>query len=375
MAQIIRWPEAVYFDASILRRLPADLASPDLVRLTEVATRFQIGRYIPAVARREWLVFYQESVKGRYEGLHASARSIGEILGRELRVDAVTPEELVAVVERTQAARLDAAGLVEIPTPAVPLERLVDLAIRRVKPFADEDRGFRDMLIAMAIAEHARAFAGRSILVVSADKVFSAQEVLALWRAAGVHPIIATTLESAVEQLEAEMDQAWKTYLNQEAEAIKAFLVTRQQEIFDRLKEAEVSESFIRGNPLSGGPPLLGALERIRRVTPVEITRVSRGHVLGPTQREGNRVPVTFYVKVAFDLSVRYYPLSSVLGGSGPRFRLADAVDLPVGPSSFITHPGTVEDTTVDREIAIQAWVEEAGGQFSELIIEKIAAW
>ncbi len=377
----IRWPAAVYFDASILCRLPADLASPDLVRLTEAATKYDIGRFIPAIAKEEWLFFHEENARKEHERIATSSQSISRYLTREFRTDQLTQEELAEAVRYTQALRLEAAGLAEIPTPAVPLEELINLAIRRVKPFSDKDRGFRDTLIVRTIAEHAKTFAGLSILVVSADDVFGAAEVRRQWESAGVLPLVAKTLEEAVGQLEAQMDNAYKKYLNQEAQGIKAFLVERQREIFERLKDAEVSETFIMGQGLGGllaPKPVFGTLEKIRQVRPVEITRVSRGHVLGPHATKDGRVPVTFYVKVAFDISVRVPSLGQLFGG-GPRIRLADAVDLPVPRSDFFSLPvseAAVEDITVEREIPVKAWVvEDAGGKYVGLKIEEASAW
>lgn len=375
MADKIRWPLAIYFDASLLRRLPADLASPDLVRLTEAATNYRIGRFIPAVAIREWIFFHQENAWKKYEGMVASARLVGQYLDREFHVDRISQPELAAAVEHMQTSRLQTAGLVEIPTPPVPLEELVDLAVRKVKPFMGEDRGFRDALIVRTIAEHARPFAGNSILVVSADDVFGAAEVRQQWRQVGVVPLVAKTLEDAVTQFEAELDQAARQYLDREAEKIRAFLIGRQDEIFDRLKDVEVSEGFIRGGGVFGDPAYYGTLERVRQVRPVEITRVSRGHIQGPFSRQDGRVPVTFYVKVAFDLSIRTFSLAELSSG-GSRFRLAEAVDLRVPPPGLLPVPERmVEDITVEREIPVQAWVVEGEGDYVGLIIEEVSTW
>lgn len=378
MAKPIPWPMAVYFDASVLCRLPADLASPDLVRLTEAATKYDVGRFVPAIAKREWIFFHQEKAQKEYEKIVGSSRLIGQYLGRQFRTDELGQKELAEAVQRTQASRLDAAGLVEIPTPAVPWEELVDLAIRRVKPFRDEDRGFRDTLIVRTVAEHAKAFAGHSILVVSADDVFGAAEVRRQWEIAGVLPLVAKTLEDAVGQLEAQMGDAYKQYLDQEAQKIKTFLIERQGEIFERLKDAEVSETFIMGGGILAPRPVFGTLEKIRQVRPLEITRVSRGHALGSHAKRDGRVPVTFYVKVAFDLSVRMPSLGQLFGG-GPRFRLADAVELPVSRTGFLSLPvseAAVEEITVEREIPVKAWVgEDAAGKYVDLIIEEVSAW
>ena len=55
MTDIIRWPVAIYFDTSILWKLPPDLSNPDLVKLHNFATELRIGLFVPDVAAKEWL--------------------------------------------------------------------------------------------------------------------------------------------------------------------------------------------------------------------------------------------------------------------------------------------------------------------------------
>lgn len=369
------WPLATYFDASTLRQLPLDLASPDLVRLRETAQKYAIGMFVPAIAREEWIVAHVEAAAREQDRLASSARTLGKYLDRDpLGFEEFNSQELTNRVRDSQGSRFRAAGFTEIQTPAVDVDKLVAMAIRRVKPFKEGDKGFRDTLIAMTIAEHAKQFAGHSILVVSADNVFSDPEVVQQWQRVGVQALVAKTLEEAVEKLESAMDEAWKIYLNAEETHIKEFLVTRQAEIFARLKDVEVSEGFISGNAFAQ-PAYIGNLQRIRQVRPVEIARVSRGHVTGPFVKEGNRVPITFHVKIAFEVTVQTFSFADLMSG-GPRFRLGEAVDLAVQQQMLSVPAPTEQEMTVEREITIEAWVVEGkNGVYEDLIIEKVLAW
>ena len=377
MAGSVHWPMAVYFDASVLCQLPPDLASPDLVRLNEAATKFDVGRFVPSIARMEWIFFHQEIARKRHEAMRSSSRLVGQYLDRvPLAIEEIRAADLARLVEHKQGARLAAAGLVEIPTPGVTVDELVNLAVKRIKPFKEGDKGFRDTLIVKTIAEHARRFEGQSIVVVSNDGDFSNTEVSRQWLDVGVQPLVARTIQEAVAQLEAAMDEAWKGYLDSEAQEIKKFLVSRQNEIFERLKDVEVSEGFIRGGGILGGmAAYIGTLERVRQARPLEITRVSRGHILGAHDKEGKRTPVTFYVKVAFDVTVSEYALSNILGG-GPRFRLADAVDLRVPITAPVLSGATERELSIEREIPVEAWIaEDEKETYVELEIAKIRAW
>ncbi len=364
---------AVYFDASILCGLSADLTSPELVRLSEAAVKYEVGRFVPEVAKREWIFFHQEMARRKHDEMHSAARLLGRYLGRDFKVEAVEQKELLKGVRQTQVSRFDAAGLIEVPTPDVDVKALTEMAVRRMKPFAEGDKGFRDTLIALTIGGHAAQYDGHSILVVSKDEVFGLPEVHRRWWS-GVTTVVVRTLEQAVSQLEAAMDEVWKRYLDQEAEDIKKFLVSKQSKIFERLKEVEVSESFIRdGGVFSPLKAYYGSLQRVRQIRPLEITSVSRGHVGGPYGKENGRVPVTFSVKVAFDITANNWSFANLLS-SGPRIRLGDAT-VTARPSDA---PAELveQDLSLEREISIEGWVtQNAAGKYEDLVIEKIQAW
>jgi hypothetical protein len=148
MDEPIRWPTAIYFDASALRQLPFDLSSPDLARLNEVVTRFGIGKFVPEVAEREWIWFHQEIAKKKRDSLMSTARMLADY-AKEMPFNVEGPDEreLLEEVRRAQADRLSSAGFERIPTPPADLTELLESAIRRIKPFEDGDRGFRDTIV------------------------------------------------------------------------------------------------------------------------------------------------------------------------------------------------------------------------------------
>ena len=372
---------AVYVDASSLRRLPADLSHPDLARLNDLVERFGIEKYVPAIVRDEWVVGHQLIARRKRQEMIGAARAVEKYFGPGT-VRAETPTgDLEREVERVQLGRLAAGGFVEIPTPDTDLHELLRHAVRWTKPFAENDKGFRDAMIVRTITAHSAQFIGDEILIISYDDVFHHPDVLAQFGAVGVAPTVVRDFKDAAACLEAGLDEAGREAMEAEAEEVAAFLRTRREEIFARvLKEAEVTEQFIRGGLLQK-QAYYGALERIRAVRPVDIGNVSFGHVLGGrVDRDGRRRPVTFFVKVMFDITVRQFSLSSLsLFGSGPKIRL-DVVDHPVPAQGLFdqTPAQTVtDDIQVEREIIVEAWVieHEKTGLLVGLEIEKINAW
>jgi hypothetical protein len=374
---------AVYADASSLRRLPADLSHPDLARLNDLVERFGIEKYVPAIVRDEWVAGHQLIARRKRQEMIGAARAVDKYLGPgTVRAEPPTDDALEREVERVQLGRLAAGGFVEIPTPDTDLRELLRHAVRWTKPFAENDKGFRDAMIVRTIAAHSAQFIGAEILIISYDDVFHHPDVLAQFGAVGIAPTVVRDFKAAAACLEAGLDEAGREAMEAEAEEVAAFLRTRREEIFTRvLKEAEVTEQFIRGGLLQK-QAYYGTLERIRAVRPVDIGKVSFGHVLGRhVQRDGRRRPVTFFVKVMFDIIVREFSLSSLslFGGGGPRIRL-DVVDHPVPAQGLFdqTPAQTVtDDIQVEREIIVEAWVieDEKTGLLVDLEIEKISAW
>lgn len=316
----------------------------------------------------------------------SAARTLGDYVDKQT-VNVTSPDSVALgdAVEHVQRSRLKAAGFVEAPTPSVDARELLPLAVRYVRPFGEKDRGFKDAMILRTIVEHAKGLAPGPILVVSNDDVFHEPEVRDQLTAAGLTCVVVRNLEAAAASLEAGLDEAGKEYLEEEAERAKAFLETRQTDIFERVMKAHVTEEFIKGQgPLStiATFSFLSTFERVRQVRPMGITQVSRGHVLGSRHKVGNRVPITFYVKVAFDVMEREIPVSPLFGGSPPAIPL-DAIDYTVPPmrglpglSAFAPAAPVLVDKTYEREIGVEAWLtEDKNGHFARLDIEKVSTW
>jgi len=75
MSQQIKWPAAVYFDTSILRKLPYDPSSSDLAPLKNSATELSIGPYASEVAASEWVAYHQMQGRKKHGELTSHARS------------------------------------------------------------------------------------------------------------------------------------------------------------------------------------------------------------------------------------------------------------------------------------------------------------
>lgn len=253
MTDIIRWPVAIYFDTSVLWKLPPDLSNPDLVKLQNFATELRIGLFVPDVAAKEWLFHHEETARKKYASLASAARTVGKYLQQALKFEKIQPKDLSTKVRDNQLGYLTADGIEIVPTPQVDMGRLINMAVRREKPFEGEDKGFRDALIVLTIADHAKKFNGGYVLVVAEDHVFGTDEVLNQWRGAGIEPLVAKTLDEAVVMVDNLVSEAVKKYHDRESARIREFLLTQQDAIFEHvLKNGEVSESFVRGGGVLG---------------------------------------------------------------------------------------------------------------------------
>ena len=375
MSDTIRWPAAIYLDANILRKLPHDLSSPELVKLQSLARESKIGLFVPELAVDEWVLHHERAVQKKYETISSAARTIGKYLQREpLKFEEIGLETMSKEVGENQRDYLLKAKLTVIPTPEIDVKEFIRMAVRGERPFEEGDKGFRDTVIAFTIADHAKAFEGHYILVVSDDHVFENPNVLGLWRKSGVEPLVAKTLDDATLMVDNVISDAVKSYYNQESSNIREFLVTQQDPVFKYLlKNAEISESFVKGRFLGPGD-FNGTLEAVTEVRPLEVMKAFKGSATQSANSEEGRVPITFTVKVALDITVSDFDADAF---AGPRFPLGEAVNLrgrTFGPLLFARR--VERDTTIEREIVVEASVlQSQQGEYSDLRIEKILTY
>jgi len=101
MINTVRWLQAIYFEASILCKLPHDLSSAELVELQRLER--EIGLFVPEIAAKEWVFHHQQIVKNKYESMVSAARTIGKYLQRDpLEIESIKKEDLLEQVEKIQ---------------------------------------------------------------------------------------------------------------------------------------------------------------------------------------------------------------------------------------------------------------------------------
>lgn len=367
MSDEIRWPMAVYFDASILRKLPYDLASSDLAQLKNFATRLKTGLFAPEVAAREWIAYHQAEARKKYDDMRRYACQIGNYLGRlPLSVEALDNAGMSTAVGLVLTRYLSEAKITVIPTPALVLENLVDMAINYEKPFDVKDKGFKDALIVLTIEKHCGQYSGHHIIVASEDRAFRDNQVIGRWRSAGVEPIVVTTLSEALQRVDGLVDRAVQQHLAEEAAQIEAFLESQKDFIFDYiLRNVRVSEHFIQGG--FDSDRMIEPIERVLATRPLGIASASRGHVTTDIPVEEGRVPITFDVNVAFDVVLSSFSLLTLLG---PTYPLKAPVDLEKVRREW--KPETLQsERSVERAITLLGSVREEQGVLSDLRIEK----
>ena len=370
-AMDIRRPSAVYFDTSVLCQLPADLTSPELAKLQAYASGLNVRLYIPEISAREWIAFHERRVRGDYQTARSALRALKKYLPEVPELTGNEPP-IAESVKEVHSRHLVEAGIERIPTPTVEVAMLVDKAIRQEMPFQKGDKGFRDTLIALTIAEHAKAFAGHFIVVAAQDGVFKSHEVLTLWRASGVEPLVATTTAETVQKVDSLLDDATRRFFERELAEIREYLVSERDRIFEYVQtNAQASEAFIAGRFTD--KPLFGTVERYRGMTASAIGEVSRGHVRGDREEQDDIIPITFDVDVELDLLVTTVAaLSDVLGPQLSLGKEWDREPFRLGG----TAPLITTDTRVKRTIPVEATIRRLGpGRFGDLTIERLRTY
>jgi hypothetical protein len=366
-------PEAVYLDTNVLRQVSHGVSNVDFIELRKHLDSIKASLFVPDVVVKEWIQQRVEEVLKQIENLRKGFHNLGHLLNREPGKYEES-EEFEATLEREMRQYLDSAGIELVPTPKnIQVETFIEMAVKKVAPFKREgEKGFRDAIILFTIIEHMKGSGYRDAILLSADKIFAEDAVTTRLKNNGLNVLVAKNLADANGQMKKQIDAAVKSFIEEEEQTIKAFLVEHSDQIFDYvLKNAQVSESF-----LSRREGLIGmdfSVEAVLAVRPKEISKVSLGHTVSNETLPEGVEPITFSVSTEFDLHVREYGLSWLWFFNQPKFPLSEPESFP--KTKFRSPAPSVEQRTVTREITVEATILKADDGYSDLQLLRVITY
>ncbi len=338
----------IWLDTNTVRRWHVGLNTAEAHKFFKYVQDFQAATFLPEVVFRELVHAYVDEATEclrRYDSLKQSlARLELPVVGGE---GGASSADLDAHYRKVLTHRFAEKSITVVPLGEVPLERLLDMAVKRIAPFQQKgERGFRDALIVFCMLAYAKQCGQGRVSLISADRVFKEDSVVMLAKEYGVDLDVYESVDSFTEYLDTLLSKLIKHVRQEQARRVRIFLIEHAEEI-ERFIEnnAELQEGF-----LSGGS-FLGTIRRVQKVVLKDITKVTT--VPEDSEEEGiATLLITFEVPLAIELETET-PLW--VPQEPKRYRVGQEVEQA---EIFFQSPRR-QITTVDRSVVCEATVKE----------------
>lgn len=301
-----KWPRGVYFDTNVLRTLPFDIINAEVERLVELAGIFEIPIYIPETAYLEWQYWRSNQVLNEcgtvFTGLHKLAKIKTDLPIGEVKRSLENIEES----ERNYLADAIRKCCFQIlPTPAIDVKHLVEMAIRKQRPFEEKkEKGFRDTVILYTIFEKAKHIPEGPHYILSDDAIFDHKQVEELATSNGVELIRVKSLSELITRFESHMTDLKKRLVEYQKGLLTKYLLTQLAIIEKYIIEYGVFPSGYFKFSKSGA--CLSSFEKIESIRVIEISDVVIGSL--PIDGETGKAKIVIITKVEFSVQFSYSP-------------------------------------------------------------------
>lgn len=339
-------PNAIYFDANVLVKVPHSLKDPTLQAVAAFAKKFKRDLIIPEVAWQEWVRSLNEGCEIRLKRLADDAKHVGSVLGRNgLQVEALEWDNLFCDINKAHTERVEGAGFKIIPTPDLDVRELLAEAVCRKVPFEPRDKGFRDAVILETAGRHAKKTYEEPVILFISDDKAVLRSVKRL-QEKDINAVICTPAEAAT-VLEDSLNTAQKEIERQDQEAALKFLNEHLGEISKFVKKSQIP---LRSLERRLQKDYFG-VSLIKSIDGVELRKVQSASPGSPILRrdmDDDRYPFGFTIEVHFRLGVDMQnPANLFSGPSVPLDQPTTVSDLPRFEEPWMVHQEIAFDTSV----------------------------
>ncbi len=134
--------------------------SPRMQSLFDFLKRENNALVIPKVVYEELLNLFRHDLEDRLMELTAAHRKLKQVLSKpkDIVLREVNVDEEVECLKKFYTDNFDSGLFKLIDYPKVEIAKLVDMAVRRVKPFKENDKGFRDAVLWLSLLKYLETF-------------------------------------------------------------------------------------------------------------------------------------------------------------------------------------------------------------------------
>ncbi len=378
------WPQAVYLETSILRQLPIDVTTAELLRLREICKTLDIPTVIPMVAFNEWTANRKSDFIEKARSYETATERMTTLKEKYL-IDIELPsfdslispkdkETICNEIETMLISRLREIGVIITETPNIALDLLLKMSIDKIRPFEEKgEKGFRDSVILFTVLEFAKKSPEGFHLLVTNDGAYDHEDVYERASSENVKIVIKKSITDAIEYLDEFISVEIKKYHKKRAANLEKFLYEHKEKIAEFIRS---QKSFINLFPRFG-PERSVNPEDIKAITSINFLSIhdSTPGTL-PEGKNKERVKISFLAKVEFDLIIneQYFlnALSSLM--YGPEFQFQEEKGAWTPQQKYVDLQPREVEKKIERDLKIEAsaMLSADTDQYSELQLERI---
>jgi hypothetical protein len=384
MEEKIAWPQAVYLETSILRQLPTDVITAELLRLRRGCELLGIPIVIAKTALNEWMAIRKKDFFEKISSYEISLEKVKNLIEKNLTGiefpsfdSLITPRDKQRVfteIENMTSSLLKELGAIIAETPNIPLDLLLKMSIDKIRPFEEKgEKGFRDSIILFTILEYAKKLPFGFHVLVTVDKVFDHADVHQIASDHKVKLIVVNSIQAAIDELEKFISKVIKEMYAERAELLRGFLDSHRQEVSD----------FIHSQQSFGGLFGIGfkskegfSPEDVKVITSVELLGIhSPTPGILPKGVKKGRAKISFSTKVKFSLIItQHYVNTLAQMVYGPKFEFEQESGVWKRKDEYVNFRSEEVPTTIEGDLKIEAsaLLDEDLNQYSELQLERI---
>jgi hypothetical protein len=304
----MKFPGHIYFDTNILRKLRKEINTPEYQVLRKITKDLNICIAIPEIVEKEWIHYHiEERAKTNIEAFEklASKLSSDVPIKEDVKIS-INKDKILADLNHYLADRLVKEEIKIIKTPKIEIDSLIEKAVRKIKPFKDEDVGFKDTMILMTLLNYATNFPEDGHLFITDDSVFYEDEIK---NAALEHKIDLTVLKSvqeAIEYLRTFLKKTIKEMMEKRSHNLNRFLMEQKENIADYIKKNARFDENMFLSELGRDPSVFGQIQSIKDIELKEIINSNAGFL--KLNKKKDWVDVSFQAKLSFAVLIKYSP-------------------------------------------------------------------
>lgn len=340
---ISQWPEAVYLETSILRKLPIDIINAEFLDLLKICLQRKTTIAVPEVALDELLYARKLDLKANIERLkRISKHKI--FMFSELPIEwRMNEEAMIKALEDNIRSIFKAHLIKTIRTPNLDVKKLLKMAIEKNPPFQKKgEKGFRDAAIMYTIIEYAKVFHRDGLnLLISNDGVFRDETVREHFKAEGVSFDVTTSVADTVKHLEGLLEKEWAAIRTQRSEVLKSFLEENIGEIVNCVRSNIATDLYFISSVFVCPYPIqsIKSIE-VRKIHSITPGALEEGKTEGKVKISFSAaIDVTFMVwKRRFDTPQILYDLAD----QSSHLDAASGIGIPKVVSDLAEHSATL---------------------------------